>query len=52
MLSDIAMLVYTGGRERSAEEFRKLFAAGGFDLAEMTPPVGGSPIRILVANPV
>ncbi|MEV7964507.1 methyltransferase [Sphaerisporangium sp. NPDC088356] len=51
VMSDIAMLVYTGGRERGREEFRHLLAAGGFDLAEVTPPLAGSAIRILVADP-
>jgi hypothetical protein len=51
VMSDIAMLVYTGGRERSRDEFRHLLAAGGFDLADVTPPLRGSAIRILVANP-
>ncbi|MEU8269409.1 methyltransferase [Sphaerisporangium sp. NPDC049002] len=52
VMSDIAMLVYTGGRERGRDEFRDLLAAGGFDLAGVTPPLAGSAIRILVADPV
>ncbi|MEW9532570.1 methyltransferase [Microbispora sp. NPDC049125] len=52
VMSDIAMLVYTGGRERGRDEFRRLLAAGGFGLADVTPPLAGSPIRILVADPV
>ena len=51
VLSDIAMLVYTGGRERTAAEFRALLAEGGFGLTEVTPPVAGSAIRILAAAP-
>ncbi|MEV8507010.1 methyltransferase [Actinoplanes sp. NPDC051475] len=51
VLSDIAMLVYTGGRERDENQFRKLFVASGFDLAGITAPIGGSPIRILVVHP-
>ncbi|XVQ89721.1 methyltransferase [Microbispora siamensis] len=51
VMSDIAMLVYTGGRERGMTEFRDLFAAAGFSLAEVTPPLGGSEIRVLVAEP-
>lgn len=51
VMSDIAMLVYTGGRERSEAEFRALLADGGFGLTEVTPPVAGSSIRILVAVP-
>jgi SAM-dependent methyltransferase len=52
VMSDIAMLIYTGGRERSRAEFQTLLAAGGFDLADVTPPLAGSAIRILIANPV
>ncbi|RCG29886.1 methyltransferase [Sphaerisporangium album] len=52
VMSDIAMLVYTGGRERDRDEFRRLLAAGGFALAGVTPPLGGSAVRILVADPV
>jgi hypothetical protein len=51
VMSDIAMLVYTGGRERGRAEFARLLAAGGFDLADVTPPLAGSAIRILVARP-
>ena len=51
VLSDIAMLVYTGGRERTEAEFRALLADGGFSLTEVTPPVAGSATRILAAAP-
>ncbi|MFI7631050.1 methyltransferase [Microbispora rosea] len=51
VMSDVAMLVYTGGRERGMTEFRDLLAAAGFDLTEVTPPLGGSEIRALVAKP-
>ncbi|WP_433517000.1 methyltransferase [Nonomuraea sp. CA-143628] len=51
VMSDIAMLVYTGGWERDRAEFHALLAAGGFDLADVTPPLRGSAIRILVADP-
>ena len=51
VMSDIAMLVYTGGRERTEAEFRVLLADGGFRLTEVTPPVAGSAIRILAAAP-
>jgi hypothetical protein len=50
-MSDIAMLVYTGGRERNRAEYARLLAAGGFDLADVTPPLAGSAIRVLVARP-
>ncbi|WP_157248691.1 methyltransferase [Nonomuraea typhae] len=51
VMSDIAMLVYTGGRERSREEYRELLAAGGFELTGVTAPLGGSGIRVLLADP-
>jgi hypothetical protein len=51
VLSDIAMLVHTGGRERSRDEFERLFAAAGFALSAVTRPLGRSPIRILTADP-
>lgn len=51
VMSDIAMLVYTGGRERSSVEFQSLLAASGFDLAEISPPLAGSMVRIIIADP-
>jgi hypothetical protein len=35
--NDVNMLVCTGGRQRSAAEFRALFAAAGFTLTRMVP---------------
>ena len=34
---DLNMLVMTGGRERTAEEFRKLYEAAGFQLTRVVP---------------
>lgn len=51
VLSDLAMLVYTGGRERTATAFRDLLASAGFALAGITAPLAGSPTRILSAVP-
>lgn len=51
VMSDIAMLVYTGGRERSRAEFQSLLAASGFHLADVQPPLAGSMIRIIIAHP-
>lgn len=51
VMSDIAMLVYTGGRERSRSEFEALLAASGFRLADVLPPLAGSVIRIIIAAP-
>jgi hypothetical protein len=36
-LMDIEMLAFPGGRERTAEEFRTLFAGAGFELTSITP---------------
>ena len=35
--SDIEMLLWTGGRERTADEFRALFARSGFELTRIVP---------------
>ena len=34
---DIGMLVFLGGRERNAEEFRGLLERAGFDLTRIVP---------------
>lgn len=52
VMSDITMLVYTGGRERSRSEFRALLDSSGFCLAGVTPPLPGAATRILIAAPV
>jgi len=36
-LLDITMLAGTGGRERTAAEFKELFAAAGFKLRRIRP---------------
>jgi hypothetical protein len=36
-LLDLAMLVIPGGKERTAEEYRQLFQAGGFNLTRIVP---------------
>ncbi len=41
--ADLTMLVLVSGRERTAEEFRQLFAAAGFRLTRIIP-AGGSAI--------
>jgi hypothetical protein len=38
---DVLMLVCTGGRQRSAEEFRGLLAASGFRLSRVVPTAAG-----------
>ena len=46
-LLDINMLVLTGGRERTREEFRELFASAGLRLARIVPTA--CPLSILEA---
>ena len=48
--SDIDMLVTTGGRERTDEEYRALLATGGFDLTRLVPVPAGS-ADVLEARP-
>lgn len=40
VLGDLQMLVLTGGRERTAEEFRALFTAAGFELTTIVAAGG------------
>jgi O-methyltransferase domain/Dimerisation domain len=49
-LTDVIMLVLTGGRERTETEYRSLLAAGGFALTRVVPT--GSPMSVLEARPV
>jgi hypothetical protein len=52
LMSDLNMLVCTGGRERTEEEFRALLAAGGFSLESVTripPPTAFSVLRAVPA---
>ncbi|MEU4574380.1 methyltransferase [Nonomuraea sp. NPDC023979] len=52
VMSDIAMLVYTGGRERDRAGFEELLAGAGFALEGVSAPLGGTAIRVLSAAPV
>ena len=47
---DLNMLVMTGGRERTAEEYRALLEAGGFKLTRVIPT--DSPMSIIEAVPL
>ena len=40
--SDLTMLVATGGRERTPEEYSALFAAAGFRFVGFTPSASGT----------
>lgn len=51
VMSDIAMLAWTGGRERTAAEFRDLLTESGFTLAGVGAPLSGTSTRILMAIP-
>ena len=46
--NDVNMLVCTGGRQRSEEEFRDLYAASGFSLTRVVP----TPARVCVIEGV
>jgi SAM-dependent methyltransferase len=48
--NDVNMLVNTGGRQRSEEEFRTLFEASGFALARIVPLPGGP--SVIESHPV
>ena len=47
---DLAMLVFTGGCERTEGEYRDLLAAGGFRLTRIVPTQ--SPLSVIEAVPV
>ena len=36
-LTDLNMMVLAGGKERTAEEFRELLSAGGFEMKKIMP---------------
>jgi hypothetical protein len=46
---DLEMMVFPGGRERSADDFAKLFAQAGFELVSITPTQ--SPLCVIEARP-
>jgi hypothetical protein len=48
-LMDVLMMILTGGRERTEEEFRSLLREGGFSLAQVIPTPGAS---ILESRPL
>ncbi|UBU16260.1 acetylserotonin O-methyltransferase [Nonomuraea gerenzanensis] len=50
-LSDLAMLVLLGGRERTASQYGDLLRAGGWEPAEVTPTSGRYSILQAVATP-
>jgi hypothetical protein len=44
---DLEMLMLPGGRERSADEFKALFARSGFEMTRITPT--RSPVSVIEA---
>jgi hypothetical protein len=40
LISDVNLMVLTTGRERSAADFRRLFDLAGFELTEISEPIG------------
>ncbi|HTV23701.1 MAG TPA: methyltransferase [Polyangiaceae bacterium] len=49
-LLDIEMIVHGGGRERTTEEYRALFASAGFSLTRIVPTAG--PLSVVEARPL
>jgi hypothetical protein len=52
VMSDINMLIATGGRERTEEEFRALLTASGFSPTTVTGPLSRARYRLIEAAPV
>lgn len=52
LMSDLNMLVCTGGKERTADEFAALFARSGFRLESITPCPPPTGYSVLRATPV
>ena len=48
--SDLTMMVMTGGRERTREEFEGIFVSSGFRLEEIVATQ--SPFTLLIGRPV
>ena len=49
---DVGMMLLTRGRERTAEEFRSLFARSGLGLQRIIPTQAGSTLSILEGAPI
>jgi hypothetical protein len=47
---DLVMLTFTGGRERTAEEYGELFASNGFRLTRVVPTA--SAVSVIEAEPI
>jgi hypothetical protein len=51
VMSDLNMLVCTGGKERTEDEFRSLVAGAGFTLRSVTPVPGPTNFSVIEAVP-
>jgi hypothetical protein len=51
LLLDVHMLVLTGGRERTEQEFRGLLDAAGFALTALTEPLPPHGYRVIEGTP-
>nr|BFE82237.1 hypothetical protein GCM10020093_048380 [Planobispora longispora] len=49
-MSDINMLVATGGKERTEAEFRALLTGAGFHSVEITDPFPDTLVRMISAR--
>jgi hypothetical protein len=49
-LLDLEMLVNTGGRERTLEEYERLYAAAGFELTRVVPTP--TPVSVIEGRPI
>ena len=52
LLSDILMLVATGGKERTEKEYGALLDAAGFDLISVSEPLPPFDYRVIEASSV
>jgi hypothetical protein len=51
LLLDVQMLVVTGGRERTEQEFRSLLDAAGVTLTALTEPLPPHGYRVIEGTP-
>jgi hypothetical protein len=51
VMSDLNMLVCTGGKERTEDEFRTVLTAAGFDVRSITPAHGPTNFSVIEAVP-
>jgi hypothetical protein len=52
LLLDVLMLLVTGGKERTEQEFRSLLSEAGFRLATSTEPIPPFDYRVIEATPI